>query len=458
MKQKLAILIIFFLIFSSSVYSKQHDSNINRLKETSNAFNQVAKKGKAAVVSISAVMHTQGPSQNPMYDDPFFREFFGIPKSKQKRSGIGSGVIISEDGYILTNHHVIDHATEISITLADGREFDANIVGSDPKTDVALLKIDAKNLPIVYIGDSDALNVGDWSIAVGNPFGLAGTVTVGVISAKGRSGVIDLDNYAAFLQTDAAINPGNSGGALLNIEGELIGINTAIFSRSGGYMGIGFAVPSNLAIRVMEDLRNYGEVRRGLLGVTIQPISDEIALQYNLSSKEGAFVVSVQPGSSADKAGVKANDIIIELGGVKVTDFLSLRSKVSALRIGQKEQLKVFRKGKEKTLSFTLTSNNKFIAKKSTHFDKIGLKVVKNDSTLQQKYNLSTKQGLVITSVKKNSPAYKKRLSEGHVILDINGQTIRSINEYKKIMNKSDMFLLSLNVDGYGYQVLVKAR
>ena len=250
-----SFIVYIFLILSFSLAPVSASTPLSSLKKTSQAFNQVAETSKPAVVSISTLKNVQSFGRSSLFNDPFFGGFDTFPRGRQQREGLGSGVIVSQYGHILTNHHVVARADEITVTLSDGREFTATLVGSDKKTDLAVLKIPNDNLPTIALGDSDALAVGDWAIAIGNPFGLAGTVTAGIISATGRSGVLDADNYADFIQTDAAINPGNSGGALLNIKGELIGINTAIFSQSGGYMGIGFAIPVNMAKRVM-DWRN----------------------------------------------------------------------------------------------------------------------------------------------------------------------------------------------------------
>lgn len=452
------LIIIFFInILAISSFSNINHS-ISSLKNTAKTFNAVAEEGISAVVSISATMPMQG-YQNPMYNDPFFRQFFDMPnqpRSDQKREGIGSGVLISSEGMILTNHHVIENTSELFILLSDGREFSAQIIGTDPNTDLALLKIDSNNLPFLTLGNSDTLQVGDWAIAVGNPFGLQSTVTVGIISGLGRAGVVDQNNYASFIQTDAAINPGNSGGALLNIEGELIGINTAIFSRSGGYMGIGFAVPVSTAKRVMEDILKYGQVKRGILGVTIKPINDSIYDTYQLKSKEGAFVVDVEPHSSADKAGIQKGDVIIELNEKKVSDFLTLRSRISELRIGDKSKLIIIRDGKQKTLYFTLLADKSDMISSPPNYDKLGLSLSRNSIKLQKKYNLYTKNGLVITSVKPHSIAAKNMLEEGYVIKEVNGYIIESYKDYIDIITQSDVLLFSIDVDGYHYRIMLK--
>lgn len=434
-----------------------HD-DIKSLKRTSLAFNKVAEKGIAAVVSLS-VSASDYYSNNSMFEDPYFRYFFDVPRYKSQKNAIGSGVIISKEGYVLTNHHVVQSATKVLVTLADGRELEASFIGSDPKTDLALLKVNAMNLPFVELASSDDLTVGDWAIAIGNPFGLQSTVTVGIISALGRSGVIDTDNYASFIQTDAAINPGNSGGALLNIDGQLIGINTAIFSQSGGYMGIGFAVPASTAKRVVEDLLSYGKVKRGMLGVAIQPINDEIMKTFNLSSRTGALVVDVEPYSSASNAGIEINDIIIELNNKRITDYLSLRSIISELRIGDNSIIKVLRKGRVIDLKFVLLDDPKKISSLSKNtYDKLGLSVEQNSHELQKKLRLFTSKGLVINDVKPGSVSDKSQLRKGYVIQEVNGRQIKHVAEYNKIISGSDIILLTLDVDGYDYQVMLRVK
>ncbi|MAH80676.1 MAG: serine endoprotease DegQ [Rickettsiales bacterium] len=452
------LLILFFIVlfsFESSVFALREE--LETLKRTSQAFNSVAEKGIAAVVSVSVLAKSQS-YQNPMYDDPYFRHFFDMPKFNPKKEAIGSGVIVTQKGYILTNHHVIQNAAELSVTLSDGREFEAELIGSDPKTDLALLKISGNQLPSVTLGNSDNLKVGDWSIAVGNPFGLQSSVTVGIISALGRSGVIDVDNYASFIQTDAAINPGNSGGALLNIDGELIGINTAIFSQSGGYMGIGFAVPVNTAKRVMEDLLSFGKVKRGMLGVSIKPITEQVMEEFDLKTRSGALVVGVESNSSAEMAGVKIDDIIVELNDTRVSDFLSLRSSISELRIGDKSTLKVLRNGRVLELNFTLMGEQDAFIGTTEEFDKLGLIVVKNSPKLQKKYNLFTAKGLVIKEVQKDSVSDKNQLEEGFVIQEVNGRFVNTVEDYQRIIQKSDIILLTVDVEGYDYQLMLRTR
>jgi serine protease Do len=315
----------------------------------------VARRAMPAVVNIASTRVYQtpgGPPPSSLFQDPFFRDFFGddffrffgVPRERVERS-LGSGVLVSEDGYIITNNHVVSEATQVTVSLADKREFEAEVVGSDPKTDVALLKIDGTDLPIVPLENSDRARVGDIVLAIGNPFGIGQTVTMGIISATGRSkvGIVD---YEDFIQTDAAINPGNSGGALVNIEGDLVGINTAIISRTGGYQGIGFAIPSNIAKAVMDALVKHGRMIRGWLGVSVQEITPQIAAEFGLKKPGGALIVEVSPRSPAAKAGLRRGDIIVRYGDETIKEAIELRNLVADTPINKKIGLTVWRDGK----------------------------------------------------------------------------------------------------------------
>ncbi|MBA95725.1 MAG: serine endoprotease DegQ [Rickettsiales bacterium] len=439
----------FLILFITLGLSPIFGNSIDTLVKTSESFQMVASHATKAVVSISTVTTVQ---RNP------YSSFYGFnyynPYTNQEREGLGSGVIATKHGHILTNHHVVEKADKITVTLSDGREFDATLVGTDKKTDIAVLQIKAKNLPIIHFADSDQLSVGEWAIAIGNPFGLAGTVTAGIVSATGRSGVLDVDNYADFIQTDAAINPGNSGGALLNIHGKLIGINTAIFSQSGGYMGIGFAVPINMAKRVMEDIVSYGRVKRGMLGVTIKPVTDTLVRDLRLPTKEGAYVLEVKPGSSADVAGIKPGDLIIELGGKKVADYLALRTRISELKLNESSYCVVIRNKKKKRLNFTLFSDYESFA---GSMDPLGLSVTKLDTNHRRDFNIPKHiSGLLITEVQKGSIATHYRLVPGQVITKINNRDIRSLDDYRRIVESSNMFLFTVYEQGYEFNLVVR--
>ncbi|HEX15711.1 MAG TPA: Do family serine endopeptidase [Deltaproteobacteria bacterium] len=328
------------------------------LEELQGALRRAAQRAIPAVVNVSTlrVYRTPGGIPSPFWQDPFFRQFFGedffrffgIPRERVERS-LGSGVIVSPEGYILTNYHVIAKASQVVVGLVDKREFEAQVVGVDPHTDLALLKIEAEDLPSLPFGDSDRAQVGDVVLAIGNPFGIGQTVTMGIISAKGRSNM-GLVDYEDFIQTDAAINPGNSGGALVNLRGELIGINTAIVSRTGGYQGIGFAIPSNIARWVMGELIRHGRVIRGWFGVTVQELTPELAKHFGLEEPRGALVVEVYPGSPAERAGLRKGDVILKYNGRTIREAWELRNLVATTPVGRKVPLVVWRKGRKKEL------------------------------------------------------------------------------------------------------------
>ena len=351
MKRKAFPLLLLVLLWSSV-----HATPLSVLQ---GALREAAQRAIPAVVNVSSlkVYRTpQGLPPSPLWQDPFFREFFGedffrffgVPRERVERS-LGSGVIVSPDGYILTNYHVIAQASEVVVGLRDKREFQAQVVGVDPPTDLALLKIQAEGLPHLEFGDSDRAQVGDIVLAIGNPFGIGQTVTMGIISAKGRSNM-GLVDYEDFIQTDAAINPGNSGGALVNLSGELIGINTAIVSRTGGYQGIGFAIPSNIARWVMEELVRHGRLIRGWLGVTVQELTPELARHFGLSEPRGALVVEVYPGSPAKEAGLQKGDIVLKYGGREIGEAWELRNLVATTPVGKVVPLVILRRGQKREL------------------------------------------------------------------------------------------------------------
>jgi len=323
------------------------------------SYADVVSKTAPAVVTIHSSMRVRQPQQFPFMDDPFFRQFFGDrgqsqPPVEQRRQGLGSGVIIDSNGYVLTNHHVIDGAEQIRVDLSDGRSLEAKLVGSDPPSDLAVLKVDASNLPILVLGDSDKTRVGDVVLALGNPLGVGQTVTMGIISAKGRQTGLSNGSFEDFLQTDAPINQGNSGGALVNTNSELIGINSQILSPSGGSIGLGFAVPSNMARTVVEQLINAGRVRRGQLGITVLKIPSEQATQLGVTQGPGVLVYQVQPGSAAERAGLRRGDIITALNGEAVTDSNPFRNKIASTPPGSEVTLTIKRGGSEQQVRATL--------------------------------------------------------------------------------------------------------
>ncbi len=323
---------------------------LRQAKDLSQAFRHVAKSIRPAVVSISSVRRIVPAALQRQFgrDVPG-----GIPKGAFEQRGLGTGVVVSEDGYILTNNHVVRAADEVNVTLSDSRILSAKVVGTDAKTDLAVLKIDTSGLSFAKLGDSDAIDVGEWALAIGSPFGLAQTVTAGIISAKGRSNV-GITDYEDFLQTDAAINPGNSGGPLVNLDGQVIGINTAIASRSGGYMGIGFAIPSNLARPVMQSIIKDGHVKRGWLGVAIQDLTKDLADSLQLDSRDGVLVGNVIAGSPADEAGLQSGDIILRFGGKPPRTANQLRNAVAATAPDTETVVALFRDGKTRTLKVVI--------------------------------------------------------------------------------------------------------
>lgn len=371
-----------------------------------------------------------------------FGDFFGMPGqgggSRERTPGLGSGVIVSEDGYILTNRHVVDAADEITVTLGDQKEFKAKKVGADPGTDLAVLKIEAKGLPVLPFADSEKARVGDVVLAVGNPFGLTQTVTMGIISGLGRGGMGIVD-YENFIQTDASINPGNSGGALVDMSSRLVGINTAIFSRSGGNQGIGFAIPSDLAMEVLKSIREKGRVVRGYIGTMIQPVTPEIAQAFKLKEPGGALVADVSPGSPAEKAGLQQGDVIISLNGKKVENPRELRLKVGAMAPGTKTTLKILRDNQEKELSIELgelpdkesaiaPGNGGGAAGAAELLGSMRLSDLDANTRMALRVPPNT-QGALIVDIDPESDAYRAGLRSGYVITEINRKPVKNTAE-----------------------------
>jgi serine protease Do len=436
--------------------------SIKTLGKLSQALSEVADAVRPAVVNISTTS-TETMEDNPMgdmFNDPFFRRFFGDQfggghpgqKRKFKSSALGSGVIVSEHGYILTNNHVVKGAEEIKVILYDKREFKGKVVGTDPRTDLAVVKINAKDLPTLTFGDSEKMGTGDIVLAVGNPFGLNQTITMGIVSAVGRSN-IGLADFEDFIQTDAAINPGNSGGALVNGRGELVGINTAIFSTSGGYMGIGFAIPSDMAKSVMDSIIKHGKVIRGWLGVNIQNLTPELAKPLGIKEAEGALISGVQSGSPADKAGLKRGDLISEVNGKKIKDVTSLRNTIAATAPDTKVDFKVIRNGKELPITVTLGEyREKKIVKKAEYENVLkGVTVQELTPGLRDKLDLQEYMaGVVVTDVSANSPAHEA-LQPNDVIQEIDRQPVPTAKAFEEIVSKigkNDTVLLLINRGG----------
>ncbi|PKH25802.1 serine endoprotease DegQ [Enterobacterales bacterium CwR94] len=395
-----------------------------------------------AVVSVR-VEGTQTASGQDIPEP--FKRFFGenMPEGEpQKRpfEGLGSGVIINaEKGYVLTNNHVVDGADKIKVQLGDGREYDAKLVGKDAQTDIALVQLkDATNLTQVKVADSDQLKVGDFAVAIGNPFGLGQTATSGIISALGRSG-LNLEGLENFIQTDAAINRGNSGGALVNLKGELIGINTAILSSSGGNLGIGFAIPSNMAITLAQQLTEFGEVKRGQLGIKGTEMTADMAKAFNVDAQRGAFVSEVLPGSAAAKAGIKSGDIITSVEGRKITSFAELRAKIGTTAPGKAVQVGLLREGKEQTLSVTLDSSTQATASAAE------LNPALQGASLSDGQLKDGTKGVKVDTIEKSTPAEQIGLQKDDVIVGINRARVQNLAELRKVL-ESKPPMLALNI------------
>jgi len=383
----------------------------------------------------------QGREFRDFFGDEFFRHFFGeIPEKHMKQRSLGSGVVVSEDGYILTNNHVVADAEEILVTFSEKEKYEAKIIGLDPKTDIALIKIKVdKPIPAASFGDSDKLRVGDWVVAIGNPFGLGSTVTAGIVSAKGR--IIGAGPYDDFIQTDASINPGNSGGPLFNLDGEVVGINTAIFTQSGGNVGIGFAIPMNMARSVMSQLKEKGRVIRGWLGVVIQMITPEIQEKFGLETTEGALIGEVAEGSPAEKGGLNRGDVIVSFAGKKVKEMSSLPPMVAATPVGKKVELIVIRKGKEKRLTVKLGELEEEVRIEAAAIpgleENFGLSVQELTPELAESLSLKGETGVLISRVRRGSPASEAGLQRGDLIQEIENEPVENMDDYKRIMRES---------------------
>ena len=465
MRRFLLLVILIPLVLSMTLTGCERPREENIAKKSSDietkttrveelpSFAGLVEKLKPSVVNISttSVVRERGfsPFSSPFgEEDPFeefFKRFFGeVPQQEFRQHGLGSGFIISEDGYVVTNNHVIDKAQDIEVILEGGEKYKAKIIGKDSKTDLALLKIEPrKKLSAVRFGDSDKLEIGDWVIAVGNPFGLGHTVTAGIVSAKGR--VLGLGAYDDFIQTDAPINPGNSGGPLFNLSGEVVGVNTAIVA---GGQGIGFSIPINMAKDVVRQIKEKGRVVRGWLGVLVQQITPEIGESMNLKEPKGALVSDVTSKGPAEKAGIKRGDIIVEFNGHKIEKVHELTSMVAIIPPGTQVKLKVIREGKEKDITVRLGELPEKIARKEEGVkEKLGLTVQEITPQIADRFNLGEENGVVITDVDPGSITDESGLQPGDVILEINRQTIKNIDDYKSAVEmiekgKTALFLV----------------
>jgi Do/DeqQ family serine protease len=397
-----------------------------------------------AVVNI-ATTSTQQIRQNPLFSDPFFKRFFDIPDQpkEQETQSLGSGVIVdASKGYILTNNHVVEHADEIRVTLRNGETRKAKLIGTDPETDIAVIQIDAEDLTALPLANSDDLRVGDFVVAIGNPFGLGQTVTSGIVSAKGRSG-LGIEGFEDFIQTDASINPGNSGGALVNLRGELVGINTAILSQSGGNIGIGFAIPIRMAESIMQQLVTHGKVHRGRLGAQAQDLTPELAQAFGIKYQRGAVVAMITPGSPAEQAGLKVGDIVVEINDRQVKDATTLRNYIGLLRVGDTVTLKVLRENKARVIKAKIREHKPtgMLSGETLHPNLSGASLtnIPKDSPFYGRV-----EGVVIATIETGSPAGETGLRVGDLIISANRQPVTSVDDLRQKVGNSSTLLLNV--------------
>jgi len=416
------------------------------------------EQSKPAVVNIATQSHIQ-VRDNPLLNDPFFRKFFNIPEQQPQhrtKQSLGSGVIFdAKEGLVITNNHVIHRADEITVSLTDGRSFQAELVGSDPATDVALIKIPAEQLSALPLADSDKLRVGDFVVAIGNPFGLGQTVTSGIVSALGRSG-LGIEGYENFIQTDASINPGNSGGALVNLRGELVGINTAIFSpgQKAGNIGIGFAIPSNMVKQITDQLIKYGEVRRAHLGVQMQDITPDLAKAFNIESEGGAVITHIAQDSAADEAGLEVGDVVTAIDGDRLLNADSLRNTIGLLLVGQTITLDVIRNGNNKVIKATVKEQQKHLSQGEVHPKLSGATFgdIEETSPYYGKIN-----GVMVYSVKRGSSASQAGLRAGDIITSVNKQKVENLEDFKPLVfNNGKQLLLNLTRNGQAMFLILR--
>jgi serine protease Do len=439
------------------------DGGVESLRETGKAFASVGRAVSPSVVFIRVEGKGAGSGQSPLaspfgdeipFGDEFFRRFFGdrfpgvprgqgpeAPRSEPRVMGQGSGFVfaaqkglLSDKTYIMTNNHVVEGAERIRVTFQDGREFDAEVTGSDPQSDVAVIEIKTGGLPALEMADSSSLEVGEWVVAIGNPFGLSHTLTVGVVSATGRTS-LGINDYEDFIQTDAAINPGNSGGPLVNLDGAVVGMNTAIFSRSGGYMGVGFAIPINLANAIANQLIEQGEVTRGYLGVVIQPLTADLAESFGMRQGEGILIADVSEDSPAAKAGLRQGDIVVAYRGEPVSDVGNFRNRVALTPPGSSQELTIVRDGKRQNLSIsigTLTPDAMASVGATQSSDELGLTVQTLTPQLAEQFGGQPGEGVLVTEVKPGSIAATAGIEPGTVILQVNRQWVKTVGEFQQ--------------------------
>jgi len=396
-----------------------------------------------AVVNISTESRIV-TRRNPLLDDPFFRRFFDIPDIPRERrtQSLGSGVVVdARNGYVVTNHHVIEGAETITVTLRDGRQLKAKFIGSDPETDIAVIQVPATNLAVLTLADSDALRVGDFVVAIGNPFGLGQTVTSGIVSALGRSG-LGIQGYENFIQTDASINPGNSGGALVNLRGELVGINTAILAPSGGNVGIGFAIPSNMVRQLLEQLVRYGAIKRGRLGVTVQDLTPELSNAFSLEPQQGAVIAQVTPNSAADRAGLKAGDVVTVINDKPIHSSNELRNIIGLLPVGETVNLTILRAGKPMTIKTVVGAFTPASVTGKTINPRLAGAVFKEIGPGSPGYGQV--EGVLVDKVERGSPAERVGLRRNDVIIGVNRQAVNDPQVLQQLVTKGSPLLLNI--------------
>jgi serine protease Do len=437
----LAVCLLFSLAFHQEVMARS---------SVPESFAELADKVGHVAVNISSTKVVKpmrkffqfpGREFRDFFGEEFFKHFFGeIPQEQMKQKSLGSGVVVSEDGYILTNNHVVAEAEEIIVTFTEKEQYEAKIIGRDQKTDIALIKIDIdKPIPAAKLGDSDALRIGDWVVAIGNPFGLGNTMTAGIVSAKGR--IIGAGPYDDFIQTDASINPGNSGGPLFNLDGEVVGINTAIFTQTGGNIGIGFAIPINMAKSVMTQLKDKGKVTRGWLGVTIQNVTPEIKDKFDLPKAEGALIAEVVKDSPAERGGLQRGDVIIKFDGEKVKQMSALPAMVAQTPVGKEVEVVAIRKGRERQFTVVIAELEEEalaaapIAPETE--EAFGFSVQELTPELAEALSLEGEKGVVVSGIKGGGPADEAGLNRGDLIQEIENEPVESMDDYKRIMKNA---------------------
>jgi serine protease Do len=460
------ILLVTTILCSSTTFAQE--KGLENLKQTGQAFRSVAKKVSPAVVFIKvekeiSVQNTAAYSSP--FDDELLQRFFGVKPQMQKPQnqhqntekrqeiGQGSGILISADGYILTNNHVVGDADNVQVQLLDGREYQAKTIGTDPGSDLAVIKIDEIDLPFLQFGDSDKLEVGDWVLAFGNPFGLSHTLTAGIVSAKGRSG-IGLNDYENFIQTDAAINPGNSGGPLVDLDGKVVGINSAIFSRSGGYMGIGFAIPINMAKEVKSQLIEHGEVSRGQLGVYIQEMTKTLAETFGIENTEGALITQIIENSPAADAGLKQGDVILKLNGKTIDQVATFRNEIALTAPGTKVYLTILRDSQQHELDAIIGKLEAADSQKSSagtaNVPVFGMSLQELTPELSERLGYDGEKGVLVTDVDSGSLADRAGFTRGSLIVEIDRQVVTSVKQAKKILETKKQTRLFLVRQGQG--------